>query len=195
MTPFILLIGFAYLLGAVPFGFLIAKAHGKDLRTIGSGNIGATNTVRALGKKWGIFCFVLDVLKGLIPMLLVPMLGAVGAKTAGPGELTLWLTVGCTAVLVLGLFPFYTLCGVGAFAIWLITLLIWRYVSLSSILAAIFFPVLLSIFILLIDSWKLSQLWPLVLAAVLMALLIVVRHRTNIRRLLDGSETKIGQKD
>ncbi|MHC5191039.1 MAG: glycerol-3-phosphate acyltransferase, partial [Planctomycetota bacterium] len=151
MTPFILLIGFAYLLGAVPFGFLIAKAHGKDLRTIGSGNIGATNTVRALGKKWGIFCFVLDVLKGLIPMLLVPMLGAVGAKTAGPSELTLWLTVGCTAVLghifpiylkfkggkgvatslgiVLGLFPFYTLCGVGAFAIWLITLLIWRYVS------------------------------------------------------------------
>ncbi|MHC4836080.1 MAG: glycerol-3-phosphate 1-O-acyltransferase PlsY [Planctomycetota bacterium] len=218
MTPFILLIGFAYLLGAVPFGFLIAKAHGKDLRTIGSGNIGATNTVRALGKKWGIFCFVLDVLKGLIPMLLVPMLGAVGAKTAGPGELTLWLTVGCTAVLghifpiylkfkggkgvatslgiVLGLFPFYTLCGVGAFAIWLITLLIWRYVSLSSILAAISFPVLLLLSILILDKpWDFVRLWPLMVAAVLMALLIVVRHRTNIRRLLDGSETKIGQKD
>ncbi|MFB0525057.1 MAG: glycerol-3-phosphate acyltransferase, partial [Phycisphaerae bacterium] len=59
----------AYLLGSIPFGLLIAKAHGKDLRSIGSGNIGATNVARALGRKWAYLCFLLDVLKGLIPML------------------------------------------------------------------------------------------------------------------------------
>lgn len=211
---FLVLIIFAYLLGAVPFGFLIAKAHGKDLRTIGSGNIGATNTVRALGKKWGIFCFVLDVLKGLIPMLLVPTAELVN-HSSGPGGLAMWLLVGCAAVLghifpvylkfkggkgvatslgiVLGLWPYYTLCGVCAFAVWAVTLRIWRYVSLSSILAAISFPVLLFVFILCIDTWQLSQLWPLTLMAAAMALLVVVRHKTNIRRLFTGSEIKIGQ--
>ncbi|MHC4511658.1 MAG: glycerol-3-phosphate acyltransferase, partial [Planctomycetota bacterium] len=59
----------AYLLGSIPFGLLIAKAHGKDLRSIGSGNIGATNVSRALGRKWAYVCFALDVLKGLAPML------------------------------------------------------------------------------------------------------------------------------
>ena len=59
----------AYLLGSIPFGLVIVKAHGKDLRSIGSGNIGATNVSRALGRKWAYVCFVLDVLKGLIPML------------------------------------------------------------------------------------------------------------------------------
>jgi len=212
---FLILILFAYLLGSVPFGFMIAKAHGKDLRLIGSGNIGATNATRALGKKWGYLCLLLDVLKGLIPMLLVPTAGLVN-HTSGPGRLALWLLVGCAAVLghifpvylkfkggkgvatslgiVLGLWPYYTVCGISAFAVWVITVCIWRYVSLSSILAAIFFPVLLSLFILFVDAWKISQLWPLMLLAVLMALLVVVRHIDNIKRLLAGSETKIGQK-
>ena len=61
----------AYLLGSIPFGLLIAKAHGKDLRTIGSGNIGATNVSRALGRKWAYVCFLLDVLKGMVPMLAI----------------------------------------------------------------------------------------------------------------------------
>ncbi|GAH45762.1 unnamed protein product, partial [marine sediment metagenome] len=64
----ILIIG-AYLLGSIPFGLIIAAAHGKDLRSIGSRNIGATNVARALGRKWAYFCFVLDVLKGTAPML------------------------------------------------------------------------------------------------------------------------------
>ena len=58
----------AYLLGSIPFGLLIAKAHGKNLRSIGSGNIGATNVSRALGKKWACACFGFDVLKGFLPM-------------------------------------------------------------------------------------------------------------------------------
>ncbi len=61
----------AYLLGSIPFGLLIAKAHGKDLRSIGSGNIGATNVSRALGRKWAYVCFALDVLKGMVPMLVI----------------------------------------------------------------------------------------------------------------------------
>ena len=64
----------AYLLGSIPFGLLIAKAHGKDLRSIGSGNIGATNVSRALGRKWAYICFVLDVLKGMVPMLATSIL-------------------------------------------------------------------------------------------------------------------------
>ena len=217
MILFVPLIIFAYLLGAVPFGFLIGKARGKDLRLLGSGNIGATNATRMLGKKWGIICLLLDVLKGLLPMLLVPLLGLIKQDSQSL-RLALWLLVGCAAVLghvfpiylkfkggkgvatslgiVLGLWPYYTLCGLGVFAIWLITLLIWRYVSLSSILAAVSFPVLLLLSILLIDDgrWNFAQLWPLMMMAVLMALLVVLRHRDNIRRLFEGSETKIGQK-
>ena len=64
----ILIIG-AYLLGSIPFGLLIAAAHGKDLRSIGSGNIGATNLSRALGRKWAYLCFLLDAAKGLVPTL------------------------------------------------------------------------------------------------------------------------------
>ena len=212
---FLILILFAYLLGSIPFGFMIAKAHGKDLREIGSGNIGATNATRALGKKWGYLCLLLDVLKGLVPMLLAPLLGLVNQE-ATPGMLALWLLVGCAAVLghvfpiylkfkggkgvatslgiVLGLWPYYTLCGIGVFAIWGITLLIWRTVSLSSILAAVSFPVLLLLSILIFDApWDFVQLWPLVLVATLMASLLVARHAENIKRLLDGSESKIMQ--
>jgi len=76
----------AYLLGSIPFGLLIAKTHGKDLRSIGSGNTGATNVSRALGRKWAYFCFILDVLKGLIPMLATMLI-------AKPDSvLTLWLS-------------------------------------------------------------------------------------------------------
>ena len=215
MILFVPLIIFAYFLGAVPFGFLIGKAHGKDLRLIGSGNIGATNATRVLGKKWGIICLILDVCKGLLPMLLVPLLGLIKPDSESI-QLVLWLLVGCAAVLghvfpiylkfkggkgvatslgiVLGLWPYYTLCGLGVFAIWLVTLLIWRYVSLSSILAAVSFPLLLLMSILILDKpWDFAQLWPLMLAAALMAMLVVARHAENIKRLMDGSELKIMQ--
>lgn len=215
MLTFLPLIIFAYLLGALPFGFLIGKAHGKDLRQIGSGNIGATNAARVLGKKWGVVCFLLDVGKGLIPMLLVPMLGLVNEEPTTQ-HLLLWILVGVAAVLghvfpvylgfkggkgvatslgiVLGLWPYFTVCGIAVFVIWATTLAIWRYVSLSSIIAAVCFPVILIGCILAIESWSFNQLWPLVSIAVLMALLVIVRHRSNITRLRNGSETKVFQK-
>jgi glycerol-3-phosphate acyltransferase PlsY len=215
MLLFVPLISFAYLLGAVPFGFLIGKAHGKDLRQIGSGNIGATNAARSLGKKWGIICFLLDVGKGLTPMLFVPVLGLI-EKPLTATQLFLWILVGVSAVLghvfpiylkfkggkgvatslgiVLGLWPYYTLCGIAAFVVWGATLLIWRYVSLSSIIAAVSFPIVLIGGIVFIDAWSFSQLWPLVIIAGLMALLVVLRHGSNIVRLRNGSETKVFQR-
>lgn len=215
MLLFVPLIIFAYLLGAVPFGFLIGKAHGKDLRQIGSGNIGATNAARMLGKKWGTICFVLDVGKGLVPMLLVPAMGLLHQPLT-TGQLVLWILVGVAAVLghvfpvylgfkggkgvatslgiVLGLWPYFTVCGIAVFVIWAATLAIWRYVSVSSIIAAVSFPVILIGCIVSIESWSFNQLWPLVSIAVLMALLVVVRHRSNIVRLRNGSETKVFQR-
>ncbi|UCF14653.1 MAG: glycerol-3-phosphate acyltransferase, partial [Phycisphaerales bacterium] len=143
----------SYFLGSIPFGLLLAKAHGKDLRSIGSGNIGATNVSRALGKRWAYFCFALDVLKGLIPMLATLHL-ARALPDQSQGErvilLWLWLATGCAAILghifpiyvkfkggkgvatsfgvALGLWPYFTVCAALALAAWLIVVFTWRYV-------------------------------------------------------------------
>jgi glycerol-3-phosphate acyltransferase PlsY len=207
---FIILTIVAYLLGAIPFGLLIARTQGVDLRKVGSGNIGATNVMRTLGKKLGYTCFALDVAKGLIPMLLA--IGLTGDQLTIT-QLSLWLAVGCAAVLghvfpvylgfkggkgvatslgvVLGLWPYYTICGLITFAAWIIIFLISRYVSLASILAAIIFPLALTILTLLIPGWQFAQLWPLYIVAILMPLLVIARHAENIKRLLEGSENKI----
>ena len=215
MQSYTILIAGAYLLGSVPFGVIIARAHGRDLRIIGSGNTGATNVARALGKKWGYTCFVLDCGKGLVPMLAG---GMMAGGSPGAGELCLWLTAGCAAILghifpiylkfkggkgvatslgmVLGLYPYYTLPGLTAFAVWAIAVLIWRYISLASIIAAVAFPAILIIMIIADPTrqWQFVRLWPLILVAMLMATLVVVRHVENIKRLLEGSEPKVGKK-
>ncbi|MHC4726449.1 MAG: glycerol-3-phosphate 1-O-acyltransferase PlsY [Planctomycetota bacterium] len=199
----------AYLLGSIPFGLLIAKAHGKDLRSIGSGNIGATNVSRALGRKWAYVCFVLDVLKGLVPMLATMFI----AKPAGIVMLLLWLVVGCAAIsghifpiylkfkggkgvatsfgVALGLWPYYTICALFAIAIWVLVVLIWRYVSLASIAGSVSFPLVLILAIILRQSWDLFNLWPLLVAATAIPLMVIIRHRENINRLLEGTESKI----
>ena len=202
----------AYLLGSIPFGLLIAKAHGKDLRSIGSGNIGATNVSRALGRKWAYFCFVLDVLKGLIPMLVTMLI----AKPDTVLTLWLWLAVGCAAILghifpiyikfkggkgvatsfgvALGLWPYYTICVLFAFGVWAVTVLIWRYVSLASIAASVTFILALIAAIILKTDWQFSNLWPILITAVAIPVMVIVRHRENIKRLLAGTESKIRQK-
>lgn len=213
---FIILIVAAYLLGSIPFGLLIARAHGIDLRKVGSGNIGATNVSRALGKKWAYVCFMLDLAKGLMPMLLATAWGLVD-ETVSVTQLGMWLAVGCASILghvfpiylgfkggkgvatslgvVLGLWPYYTVSGLIAFATWVLALFIWRYVSLASILAAIMFPVALTLLIGLIPQWHYRELWPLYVAAIGMPLLVIARHAENIKRLLEGSESKIGRKE
>jgi glycerol-3-phosphate acyltransferase PlsY len=208
----------AYFLGSIPFGLLIVRAHGKDLRSIGSGNIGATNVSRALGRKWAYICFALDVLKGLIPML-----ATLGLARALPGQsqgervvlLWLWLGVGCAAIaghifpiylrfkggkgvatsfgVALGLWPYFTVCASFALATWLIVVLTWRYVSLASMVASTVFPLVLIVATILIPTWKFGDLWPVVATAVAIPLLVVARHRENIRRLIAGTETRIRQ--
>jgi glycerol-3-phosphate acyltransferase PlsY len=211
MVEWMVLIAGAYLLGAVPFGFLIARAHGIDLRVVGSGNIGATNLGRALGRKWAVVCFVLDALKGFVPTLAGRWV--IGTGTPMVGELFWWIVAGCAAILghmfpiflrfrggkgvstgmgmLLGLYPYFTYPGLITFGLWAAVLRIWRYVSLASIVAAAAFPVVFWILIVLLPEWTLAELWPLLLVAVVMAGVVVQRHSENIRRLLAGEETRI----
>ena len=207
---FVILIIVAYLLGSVPFGLIIARAHGKDLRSIGSGNIGATNLSRALGRKWAYFCFCLDVLKGLVPML-----AAAKSISSRPDvvQLFLVLAVGCAAItghifpiyvkfsggkgvatsfgVALGLWPYYTLCALFAIAVWAVVLLLWRYISLASIAASIAFPIALILAILLRSDWDFARLWPLLIAATAIPLMVIIRHTENIKRIREGTESKI----
>jgi len=208
----------AYLLGSIPFGLLIARAHGKDLRSVGSGNIGATNVSRALGRKWAYVCFLLDVLKGLIPTLAAMLLA--GPEVSGSYSerlvmLWLWLAVGCAAVVghifpvyirfkggkgvatsfgvALGIWPYFTICAAVAIAVWVAVVLIWRYVSLASITASVTFPFTLVLAIALSDNWRFADLWPLLVIATAIPLMVIIRHRQNIIRLLNGTEGKIRQ--
>lgn len=208
----------SYFLGSIPFGLLLARAHGKDLRSVGSGNIGATNVSRALGRKWAYFCFALDVLKGLIPMLAtLPLARTLPGQSQGDRVIVLWLwlATGCAAVMghifpvyvkfkggkgvatsfgvALGLWPYFTICAVAALATWLIVVLTWRYVSLASIVASAVFPMVLIAATILVPGWKLGELWPVVITAVAIPAMVVMRHRENIKRLMAGNEAKIRQ--
>ena len=202
----------AYLLGSIPFGLLITKAHGKDLRSIGSGNIGATNVSRALGRKWAYFCFILDVLKGFIPMLATMLI----AEPDSVLTLWLWLAVGCAAILghifpiyikfkggkgvstsfgvALGLWPYFTVCALFFAVTWIVVVLMWRYVSLASIAASVTIPLVLIVEVILMPNWYFNNLWPILITAVAIPVMVIVRHRENIKRLLAGTESKIRQK-
>ena len=192
----------AYLLGSVPFGFLIAKTRGQDIRTLGSGNIGATNVFRSVSKPLGILTFALDFLKGFAGVQWIPVLASLltgvsyenmyfpvfcGAMTVVGHNWTLFLGfkggkgIATSAGLLLGLSP----AGVGiAFVAWLITFLASRYVSVASITAAV---------VLGLAAWPLhlkanGPWFPCVLT--LLALLAVWKHRTNIARLRAGTESR-----
>ena len=204
----------AYLIGSIPFGVIVARFHGVDLRTHGSGNIGATNVGRVVGHKWGYLCFVLDTLKGLLPVLAA---GAYlrGGEALPPAERqAVWLAVAFAAIaghvfsvylkfrggkgvatslgVLLGFFPYFTWAGLAALAVWIVVVLVWRYVSLASIAAAAAFP-LLFVGVCRLAGWPVLRLWPLLAFAVAMAALVILRHRTNITRLLTGTENRISR--
>ncbi len=134
-----------------------------------------------------------------------------------PIRLSLWLAVGIAAILghvfpaflgfkggkgvatsfgvALGLWPYFTLCAMIALLVWLAVVLIWRYVSLASIGASLAFPVALIVGILAIPDWDVPDLWPLLIAATVIPILVIVRHRQNIRRLVAGTENKVRGKE
>ncbi len=210
------LLPIAYVAGAVPFGLLVGLANGIDPRKAGSGNIGATNVARLLGKKFFFIVFTLDLLKGLLPMLAAAM---IVRRLEGPPNwmaYLLWILVGFAAILghmfscfigfkggkgvstscgvVLGLFPYFTWPGLVAVAAWIPLFAKTRIISLASIVAAAVFP-LSYIAIGLAMGWPLlGQQWPLLVFAVLVAGMIAYRHRGNIARLRAGTEPSFARK-
>lgn len=194
----------SYLIGAIPFGFLISHAKGVDIRTVGSGNIGATNVFRALGKKWGLLTFFCDVSKGFIAAFFIPMLSTM--FVAADNNEILAVTCACCAVIghnwpvylrfkggkgiatsagaLLGIAPIAMLIGLAS---WAAIFAMTRYVSFASILAAI---------VIACAAWFLYYPDELVLPMALTALAIlgVWRHRDNIKRLLRGTENRIDRR-
>jgi glycerol-3-phosphate acyltransferase PlsY len=93
--------------------------------------------------------------------------------------------------IALGLWPYYTICAIAAFGIWIVCVLLWRYISLGSIAAAVSFPLVLIAAIALKNNWHLADLWPLLIVAVALPLMVVARHRENIKRIIAGTESKV----
>ncbi len=212
----------AYLIGSIPFGVLIARSRGIDITAHGSGNVGATNVGRVLGKRLGLTCFVLDVAKGAAPVavagatfdllgrpatdvaasaswwwlgvavaalvghmasIFLGFRGGKGVATAFGGLLAIWPTLGGPVLI--------------AFGVWLLVVLISRTVSIASMTAAIVLPVATIGLMLLASVPESADLvWPrrapALTASVLIALLVLWRHRSNLRRVLAGTENRIG---
>jgi acyl phosphate:glycerol-3-phosphate acyltransferase len=186
-----------YFLGSIPTGFLWAKARGIDIRKVGSGNIGATNVMRALGKGPGLAVLLIDAAKGFLPVYIAPRL----FPDANHGALqitccifviaghnwTCWLNfkggkgVATSSGAMLAFLPVPFLC---AFGVWIIIFAIWRYVSLASIGAAVVMPITT----LLYEKDMTPFIFTVILAAV-----VVYKHKSNIHRLLAGTENRIGK--
>ena len=188
----------AYLAGSIPFGFLIGKMRGVDVRTVGSKNIGATNVFRTVGKKWGLLAFLCDFLKGFVPVLLAKKFGgeahlplAVGLMTVVGHMFTCFMKfkggkgIATGFGMLVALLPWLVLT---AFGLWAVTVWLSHYISLGSCLAAAFLAVGVWF------PWLGSEGWrnlPLSIVVTLVALVAIYKHKTNIRRLIDGCENRI----
>jgi acyl phosphate:glycerol-3-phosphate acyltransferase len=185
----------SYLLGSIPFSYLVARMRGVDVRTVGSGNVGATNVMRSAGRAAGIAAFVLDAAKGAFAAVLARKVapGAAIASLAAVSAIVghmypVWLGfrggkgVATGAGAFLPLAPLATAAGLLAFAL---VAAVTRYVSLGSMAGAI---------VLAASAAALGAPWPVWLAAAAMASLIVWKHRGNLRRLAAGTESRIGSR-
>ena len=200
----------SYLVGGIPFGLLFGFAKGVDIRKRGSGNIGATNTIRILGKPIGITAFILDFGKGLGPTLLALH----AASSIGPADVASQiLALGCGAAAVLGhCYPVYlrlkggkgvaTTAGVVlalrwdaaliSFAVFFLVKKATRYVSVSSMALGFAFPLAI---VLLHPGRAFEEYFALTRGGVVVAVLIVWRHKSNIIRIMRGEEARVGEPD
>jgi glycerol-3-phosphate acyltransferase PlsY len=189
----------AYLLGSIPTGYLVAKARGVDIRTVGSGNIGATNAFRVLGKRFGILVLLIDALKGLVAVLWgawlvyqflpnAPLenLRITAALAAILGHnFTCWLHfkggkgIATSAGVLIALVPWALLIILGIFVI---LFFVTRYVSVGSIAASFALP---------IATWFTTNDVGLTSVTGAMGALAILKHRKNIQRLLNGTENRI----
>ena len=204
-----------YVIGSIPFSLLLGKLKGVDIRKIGSGNVGAMNLGRLLGRPWFIAAFILDMLKGLFPTVLAGWLLSQRAMVGDWSESIrslCWLLSGLCAVLghnyplflgfrggkgvstsfgvALGVYPALTLPAILSFVVWVLGLALTRMSSVGSICGAILFPV----FCVLL-GWRqgaaMMDRWPFLLFAFVVMGLVVGRHRANIARILAGTETRV----
>jgi glycerol-3-phosphate acyltransferase PlsY len=197
-----------YFIGAIPFGLVVAKVKGRDPRQFGSGNIGATNVGRMLGGKYFALVFTLDMLKGMLPMLAGAFLVRHLDVTNKP--YLMWMLVGLAALVghifpiylkfkggkgvataagvLLGLFPYYTIPGAIVIGVFIVVFLVWRMVSLGSVIGALAFAPVYAIVGYFL-GWPIArEQLPLLIFAIVMSLLIVLKHKTNIQRILAGTE-------
>ena len=201
-APIVVLV--AYLIGSIPFGYLIVRHKvGADVRESGSGGTGATNVSRRAGKAAGVFTLVLDALKGVLAIIVAQII------TGESGSTIDWLTAAAAIAVIAGhIFPVWlrfrggkgVATGVGVFLmlapiatfcaaiIFVVVVTITKYVSLGSMVAAAIIP--LFVWMDMVFIKPITDLWPLLTAAVVGAMLIILAHRGNIRRLAEGTEPK-----
>jgi glycerol-3-phosphate acyltransferase PlsY len=196
----------AYLLGSIPTGFLVGKARGIDLRTVGSGNIGATNALRVLGRPAGVFVLLADALKGALAVFVVAQLAANWIDAPMNSLNRDWLAICAGVCAILGhnytcwlhfkggkgiatsagvLVALVTIPLLIILAVWIVVFAISRYVSLASIAASITLP---------FACWVDQKSTALILVTGAMGVLAVYKHKANIRRLLNGTESRFGRK-
>ena len=190
IKPFLLLL--AYLIGGIPFGYLLVRLKtGRDVRSMGSGNIGATNVLRTAGRGIGVLTLLLDILKGYLAVWLMGYFA---------GDSPVWLSAAALAVMAGHAFPIFlkfkggkaVASFLGAFlyltpvpllailVVFVIAVAVTNYVSFGSVLAAGTFP--LAVFLILHPDW------PILGAALAAGILIVYRHRANLERISSGTE-------
>ena len=208
MLTFAVVVIGSYLLGSIPFGYLAGRIAGIDIRNCGSGNVGATNVIRTLGKGYGYPVFAFDFLKGFgavkISIMIAiraqsewntpEMFGIVAAISSVLGHsFPVWLRfkggkgVATSAGALLALAPVAALIGV---AIWILTFWLTRYVSVASIAAAAALPL-----IILITTWLSRTTGKLLFySSVCLAAVVIWRHRSNLSRLMRGTEPRFTRK-
>lgn len=198
----------SYLLGSIPFGYLAGRIAGIDVRTRGSGNVGATNVIRTLGKGYGYPVFALDFLKGFAAVKMSiwmavrmqsewnppEIFGIIAAISSVIGHsFPVWLRfkggkgVATSAGALMGLAPLASLAGI---AIWILTFWLTRYVSVASIAAAATLPLLILV------TTKLNRTTGKLLfySSVCLAAVVIWRHRSNLSRLIRGTEPRFNRK-
>lgn len=190
-----------YVVGSTPTGLIAGKLKGIDIRKHGSGNIGATNVVRTLGKRTGILVLLCDILKGMIPVFMAQSLApdntkihiAAAVATILGHNYTFWLKfkggkgIATTAGAMLPLVPVALLFAVTG---WIFFFKVTRYVSVGSLVAAAVIPVVEFSRACLTGRWD----WPLLIFSLIISLLAIWKHRGNIQRLINGTESRFDKK-